>query len=220
MFTRGHLMAILVIFTLAMGVLNLYICPAYAVTGYKNVAAGKLFAADATQGWVGFTSTLYFTAASRATDDMWKFTSPSLSSAGSWWTTLGFASDTAAVNVTVTNIAEHDVVYAATGAGTQRLALAGLGEPTDVYGAASTSWDGHILTVTTAGAATVTVHWAVNSLKVGEAGGILIALFPFIALMLGLSFIKYPRHWKILLEVAILIAIVTFFAWLFKGWGL
>ena len=191
-----------------------------ATTALDSIAAGKKMRDSTAQGWLSFGSTLYHNGVDHTTSTMFKFTDPALGSSVSAWSTLGFASDTAAVNMTVTLIDTYKVTYTATGAGTQRIYAVDV-EPPSVKSGGTGSWDDSTstLTVTTTGASTVVVEWGVASKVTYDAAQTLASMLTLISILVALGIAAQPKKWIIILQVGAAIAVLAFFAWVFYTLG-
>ena len=162
-----------------------------ALTAYKSIAAGKALQITATQGWTKFGTTAYFTSYSRAaTGGINDFFNLKVGGAYAM-PRLGFCTDTAAVNMTVTSVAKWEIKYSATGAGSQRIWCPDKGQPDDVNGGLLSGWDSvnQVATITTGWAATVTVTWYAPASTPGTVSNSLREGVLIFASFLGIIFV-------------------------------
>ncbi len=215
---RGTILLALIVAAAAFGILS---PPVGGVAAVKSIEAGKKMQDSASQGWVSFGSTLYHNGVSHAADTMFKFTNPALGSTSSAWGSLGFASDTTAVNMTVTLIDTYKVTYTVTGAGTQRVYCTSETSPPSVASGGTGTWDAatRILTVTTTGSGTVKIEWNVSSAQSYKSARTLASMLPLLAVFVALGIIKDPSQWRLIVSIAALIAVLAFAGYIFYTWG-
>lgn len=216
----GYLTLLAIVSTAFIGLYPL-IAPVLAQSSMKSIDAGKLLrVTTATQGYTTFGGTAYFSTYTRPASGLNLFTSFRVGG-GQTWSSLGFASDTAATTMTVTSTGQYDITYTTNGAGTQRVYPVGLGQPTSVSGA-SYSWNGAtgVATMVTTGAETVVLHWAATSTSVYSAAQTLSEILPIIALLALFGAYKYPEQRWMLIQTFFVITFMAFIAWFLYSLGI
>jgi len=197
---------------------------AESVASFKHIGAGKKIRSVDSQGYVAFGDTLYFTvpANRNATGNLLTFSSLKLGSGGYVYTSLGFASDTLGVNMTLTQTKQNSIKYVATGAGTQRIWCPLKGEPYAVVGGSLSGWDGGagVATIDTSGASTVTVSWyGPMSRSIYDSIDLLSSLLLLLALTFGLGAYNIPEYRWELVRFAILMGIMSLLSHAISLWG-
>ncbi len=191
---------------------------AESVVNYKSIAAGKLVRVSDAQGYTGWSKTLYFAGYSRSgTGGINDFNTVKLGSTGYVMPRLGFTSDTPTCLMTVTGIAINSVTYTASAAGAQRLWVPDRGEPDEVTGEDSWSWDAinSVVDINTSGPSTIVVTWFGSSGDVRpmiSGAQTIINLFPIIIVMMLVGAVKSPDNAGLLIRLAVVAGIIVFMA--------
>lgn len=165
MMSRALLALGLIAFMVGFGLASPY-AASIPAGGYAQVAAGKMWRGDASQGWATWSSTLYFTGFSKAaTGGILDFSNVKLGAAGYVMPRLGWSTDSPGVNMTLTGLTQYSVAYTVTGAGSQRIWCPDRGEPVTVAGSTAMIWDdaNQVATINTGGVSTVTLTWTAAS---------------------------------------------------------
>lgn len=220
----GKLAAYALLVLFAASSLVLLIQPvAYSATAFKSVEPGKKWQGAAGQGWCTWSKYLYHQGFSKnATGGILDFSNVKLGSTGYVMPRLGFCSDTAAVNMTITNIGQQYMTYTVTGAGFQRIWCPDRGEPYDVEGDSGISWDpvNQVLTVATSGAASVKVIWyGPSSGEMWNTVKMIMSLFPLLILLSIVGAIRVPEQRMFFIQLAVVAGIILFFANFLAGMG-
>lgn len=224
-FTRGNLAAYSIALLMICAFASAVAIPiAQSALSFKAVEAGKLLRIDAAQGWSTTSKNLYFTAYSRvATGNINDFLNVKLGSTGYVMPRLGWCSDTSTSNLTVTEITVNSVTYQVSGAGTQRIWCPDRGDPTEITGEDTESWDAanQVLTTTTTGADTITLRWySTSSLGFFESAWIIINFMPFFIILMAIEAIRNPEYRSLLIKLCILAGFLVMMANLIYAWGL
>lgn len=222
---RGHLAAYGVLALMVISFASAFAIPVIqSATSFKVVEAGKLLRVNVAQGYSTTSKNLYFTAYSRfATGDINDFLNVKLGSTGYVMPRLGWCSDTLASNLTLTSITVNTVTYQVDAAGTQRIWCPDRGEPSEITGESSSSWDAanQVLTTSTGGAGTVTLRWySPSSWGFFEAAQLLMGFLPFIILAMVIGAVKYPDYRGTLITLIVIGGILVLMANLIYAWGL
>lgn len=137
------------------------------------------------------------------------------------YSVIGIDSPTG-LNITVTKIDSYDLTYSTTQSGSKTARFYIPRATPTVTGASSSAWvqSTSILNVTTNGASDVEIHWSLTSSAIRDTANILVYTFPLIFLFTVFALIKNPGEWRSILTVAMLIAVIGFFGWLFLSWGM
>ncbi len=192
--------------------------------GFNWVQPGKLMRNDTSQGWVTTSRYLYHQGFTKAgTNGLLEFTDVKLGSGGYVTPHLGWCSDTAAVNMTITAVTQEYMIYTATGAGTQRVWCPDGGEPYDVEGDSSESWSAanQVATITTDGAATVKVIWyGSSSGSMWDSVTMMINLLPLLLLFSVIGALRVPEHRVFFIQFAAICGVIIFIANMLHGMGL
>lgn len=222
---RGRVLAYGVVLLLAISIVAVSVLPfAESAAAFKQIGAGKKVRSVDTQGYVTWSGTLYFTTTMNrnATGNILTFTSLKLGSSGYLYNSLGFASDTIGVNMTLTQTKQNSIKYTATGAGTQRIWCPLKGEPYDVVGGSLSSWDNAagVATIDTSGADTVTVSWyGPMSGSIYDSIDFMSSLLLLLALTFGLGAYNIPEYRWELIRFAILMGVMSLLSHVISLWG-
>jgi len=160
---RGLAALALIAFILGVAATNMLPQTVWGFGATKEIATGKLLQINpATQGYLSFSDTLFFTGYSRSgTGGINDFSGVRLGAAGYTQPRLGFTSDEATENMTVTNIDQYTLTYTMTGAAISRVWCPDLHEPLTITGGFA-AWDdvNQVVTVTNLGADTIVMTWS------------------------------------------------------------
>lgn len=198
---------------------------AESVPSFVSIGAGKLLRSNpATQGWVTWSSTLYFTGFSKfATGDILDFSNVKLGPGGYVMPRLGFCSDTGGSTMTVTGITVNTVSYTNGAAGTQRVWCPDRGEPREINGESSSSWDAgnQVVTVNTSGAGAVTLSWySSTSYGFTDAARIITTVFPLLIVLMVFGAIKNPEYRALLIQLSLVAGLLVLIANIIYAGGL
>lgn len=223
--SRGWAAAYLVFTLFTVSMFSLLAYPVVdAALSFKSVDAGKKMQGAATGGYCTTSQRLYFTGFSKAaTGGILDFSNVKIGASGYVMPRLGWCSDTAGVNVTVASITQQYMQYQATGAGTQRIWCPDRGEPYDVSGESSTSWDSanQVLTVTTGGASAVKVTWhGSGSGNIWDTVNMIMNLLPLLLVLSVVGALRVPDHRLFFIQVALIAGVLIFFANFMAALGL
>lgn len=191
---------------------------------FKVIASGILLRASSTQGYCTTSKNLYFQSMTIVlTGGIIDCSNVKLGSTGYVMPRLGWCSDTATSNLTLTDLTANTLVYSVVGAGTQRIWCPDRGEPTEITGEFSSSWDSvnQVLTTTTSGSGVITLRWySSTSFGFFEAAQILMGFLPFIILAMVIGAVKYPDYRGTLIKLIVIGGILVLMANLIYAWGL
>lgn len=223
--SRGRLVAYGVFALLIISFVSAVAVPAAeSLTSFKSVEAGKKMQILGTQGWSTTSKNLYFTSYSRvATGDINDYANVKLGSMGYVMPRLGWCSDTATSNLTMVDMTVNTVTFTVNGAGTQRVWCPDRGEPADISGDDTHSWDSvnQVITTTTTGADTVTLRWySTSSAGIFTAAQLLITLFPLIIVYMIFEAIRHPDYRRLLITLAVIAGVLVLLANLIYAWGI
>lgn len=141
------------------------------------------------------------------------------------WGTIGFSSSSNA-NVTISKTDYNEIKYKVNApTGNESISMISLPSSRtiqSVTGATSWSQANTVVTVNVnhASEQEIIISWASNTISndVQTTTNILIYMFPLIFLSTMFVLFKNPSEWRTILTIAMLIAIMGFFSWLFYSW--